>query len=480
LARTGAWQRALDDCDHLLRADAADPEVWFQRGRAHARLGQLDRALHDWHRALELNPADGAAWLGESLVHAFRGENDQAADAYAHAAEFSRAVHLHPERLWEDRHLAALEIDPEHWEDLWADVAAAGQGRTNDAGLWRARGLAAAARGQWRSAATAFTRATELTPGDEQSWRGLGRAHAELGEWDAAASALTEAGAQAPDDWHDWYLRGVARQQQRLDDLAAADFDRAVDRGLVSWRLFDRRGQSRMVRAQYEGAVADFSRALELHPDEPLLWQRRGYARVRLRQWAGAAADLGRAIERGSVSDVVWRQRVLLQLAAGDVSAARRGCAVLVEQFGATEDPVLLNRLAWVCAMVPEAGVDPAVLVGLSERAVAKRPRYRSYLNTLGGALYRAGRYADAATKLEDALRLKQGNDGLDWVLLALARQRQGQTAAAQEALCRARHWYETAVVRPDPGDKPVEWFTRLEFELLQAEAERLLGIAPP
>jgi tetratricopeptide (TPR) repeat protein len=80
-------------------------------------------------------------------------------------------------------------------------------------------------------------------------------------------------------------------------------------------------------------------------------------------------------------------------------------------------------------------------VVALAEKAVRLEPFNSYYQNTLGGALYRAGRYAEAIHCLE-ANALSNGTSaGLDWYFLALCHERQGHGDKAHECLARAESW---------------------------------------
>ena len=64
--------------------------------------------------------------------------------------------------------------------------------------------------------------------------------------------------------------------------------------------------------------------------------------------------------------------------------------------------------------LAPNAADDPGRPVALTERAVATDPRNRYYLNTLGAALYRAGRFEEAVRRLGEsvAVRPSPGTSG--------------------------------------------------------------------
>ena len=68
-------------------------------------------------------------------------------------------------------------------------------------------------------------------------------------------------------------------------------------------------------------------------------------------------------------------------------------------------------------------------------------PQRLPFRRTLGLALYRAGRYAEAAAELESHIPRDPDEAGLDGLALAMCRRRQGRPAAARAALAEALRW---------------------------------------
>ncbi len=109
------------------------------------------------------------------------------------------------------------------------------------------------------------------------------------------------------------------------------------------------------------------------------------------------------------------------------------------------------NDAAWAAVLLPGAPPQPEKVVALAEYAVAhpERMGYQGmgygrltdlpayFLNTLGVALYRVGRDADAITRLSEAEKLR--SDAINWPFLALAHQRLGHTQEAQRWAARYR-----------------------------------------
>jgi WD40 repeat protein len=226
-------------------------------------------------------------------------------------------------------------------------------------------------------------------------------------------------------------------------------------------------------------------RLLEAEPANEALRRRRAHAAVVLADWQQASQDYARlptsesnpeqACEYGSV--------LLLQ---GDQEGYRQLCRRLRQRFGQSHNPEELYLLGRLLALAPQQVTEPAEAVALAEKAVAVHPREAWYRHTLAVASYRAGRWAPAAEEAEKSMTDDPawGGHVVNWLLLALAQQRQEQQAEARRWLDRAVQWLEQAG-KANPGGAagrlPVpSWADHLEVLLLRREAEQLLAKPPP
>jgi len=185
----------------------------------------------------------------------------------------------------------------------------------------------------------------------------------------------------------------------------------------------------------------------------------------------------------------------LLGLAADDVPGYRKACRRLLEESGPNPSPDTALWLAWACVLVPDAGVDPARLVQLAERAAVVAPKNRDALLVRGAALYRGGRWQEALGPLTATVAAPQGprapaqgvgrsspeafdDTGYDLLFLAMAHQRLGHAEEARRWLARGVRWMEQAPLpkTEQGGDNPLYgWNRRLAHEALRREAEALV-----
>jgi WD40 repeat protein/tetratricopeptide (TPR) repeat protein len=200
------------------------------------------------------------------------------------------------------------------------------------------------------------------------------------------------------------------------------------------------RGQLHIAQGRPEKAIPDFAKAVHLEPEN-----------LRLRY-----------------------NLALALLALGDQDGLRQFCSDVLSHFGTTANPRVANSVAWYCVLGPDAAADRATPVRLAKLAVtdtseAEKP---TFLNTLGAALYRAGRFEDAIHRLEEGIR-KRGGKSLpqDWVFLALAHHGLGNRAEARRWLDRLRAYL--------PDEKPSAFWNELEIRLLRREAEAVIHFDP-
>jgi serine/threonine protein kinase/WD40 repeat protein len=98
------------------------------------------------------------------------------------------------------------------------------------------------------------------------------------------------------------------------------------------------------------------------------------------------------------------------------------------------------NELAWCLTCEPGRG-DPEEAVHWARHAVNLAPGDPNNRNTLGAALYRAGRIPEAVVEFESNIASKSYAVGYDWVFLSMCRARRGELRSARLALAQAESW---------------------------------------
>jgi WD40 repeat protein/Flp pilus assembly protein TadD len=211
---------------------------------------------------------------------------------------------------------------------------------------------------------------------------------------------------------------------------------------------------------------------IRLEPGNSRHFGRRGYVHAEQGQWQQAAADFARAIDLDQNAPWALNGLAAVRLAVADEAGYRSVCATFLKRFGQTTDPREANTIAWTCVLTPKAVADLTRPVLLAEKAVASNPRDANSLNTLGAALYRAGRFEEAVRRLDEAIKARGKSGSVwDWIFLAMAHQR-------LEHAAEARRWLDKVVTFLDKNSQLVQswgWEDRLQVSRLRREAETLV-----
>ncbi len=243
---------------------------------------------------------------------------------------------------------------------------------------------------------------------------------------------------------HYWFLK-PSPNAQTLRLTFAVHKSRTVEffvqpPGERWWRAAQHRVRARKFweKKQFEKALAELSKAIALNPSDPEVWRERGELFANLKQWDKAVDDY------------------------------RRTFAALLTRFRKTGDTDALYDAVWVGVAVPKAIADPNELVRLANKLVTtpSRTGCRNPHSALGAVLYRARRLKAAVQALNKAVRATKGGAEWDWLFLAMAHRRLGQTA-------QARRWFDKTARRMKQDSLCSR--CRLELLLLQREAEGLL-----
>jgi WD40 repeat protein len=207
-----------------------------------------------------------------------------------------------------------------------------------------------------------------------------------------------------------------------------------------------------------------------------------GTALAELGEWRAAAVELDSVMARAECSLNVYIERACLHLRAGDAAGFRRVTQQALERYAKKDDFTPANNIASLAVLTTEPALSVHEILRLAEVALAKAESAvmrAAALGTLGAALYRAGRVAEAIQRLDEAEA--QGNYVENWLFLAMAHHKAGHADKAKECLERASVELERARTgqRLSDGRNPT-WRLRIELETLHAEAKAKLGAKSP
>jgi serine/threonine protein kinase/WD40 repeat protein/tetratricopeptide (TPR) repeat protein len=286
---------------------------------------------------------------------------------------------------------------------------------------------------------------------------------------------------------HVWDLRAIRRQLAGMgldwDAPAYSDDDAArpdlpplpplkVDYGPLS-------GHIEHFSERPEALVERYTARINQNPSDTEAYHLRAHALLNLNRRAEAIADLTQAIRlRPDDAHVLHlRARVYargfnkLESAIADLEAA-----MALEPSQPEIRPLLsecCNNQAWLLATGRPSQQDLDRALKLSLRAVELAPGQQVSLNTRGVVLYRAGRYAEAVTILDQSLEAGRGQfDAFDLFFLAMAHHHLGHRDQARRSFDRAAAWMS------HPG--PLDAQQGKELASFRAEAEAVLAPAGP
>jgi tetratricopeptide (TPR) repeat protein len=288
-------------------------------------------------------------------------------------------------------------------------------------------------------------------------------------QWSRAEAAFDEAVRARPLHPSVWAERGRFHMSRSDVSKAAADFARAmvlgeIEQGLLgeiaaNGELFDR------CRAVLEGSRAQGLASLVATRADRLA--RRG-------EWTWAAAHYRDLARLGDLArwapDTDRHQMILALTCAGDSGGLRQESSALLGRSGETTDAFKAGAVAWSCVMATDQVADPEAVVRLAEFAWKgiREDQKRSALNTLGAALYRAGRFREAIDRLEEGVRLgRRPAEPLDWPFLAMAQHRLGHRDEARRWLDRLRN--------RQASPSPARFWDEVEIRVLRSEAEAVI-----
>jgi serine/threonine protein kinase/WD40 repeat protein/Flp pilus assembly protein TadD len=225
------------------------------------------------------------------------------------------------------------------------------------------------------------------------------------------------------------------------------------------------RAQAALRLRRWDEAAADATRYLEKYPDDNYVRRLRATANHNRKHDDEAAADLTALLAASPLDADLYERRADCYEALGQAAkaAADRETALKL----AANDPRRLNNQAWRLVMGPKEQRDPARALALLQQAIEREPENDVFLNTLGVAQYRNGKYAAASHTLEKSLTIgKSRSDGLNLFFLAMCHAKLDDADRAKDCFDRAVKWTETQK-EPSP-----QWTEELKAFRAEAEAE--------
>jgi len=335
-------------------------------GFAFGQKGKLDGAVTHFTRALELRPNYAKAHSNLGLTLAKQGKPDQA------IMHFNRALKIKPNYTKAHYNLGLVLAKQKKLDQAIKCFNKALELKPDYSRAHHYLGVALASQEKLDQAVVHFSRSVQLESNYAETHYNLGLVLAKQGKLDQAITHFNKALELKPDHPKAHHYLGVALANRGKIDQAVVHFSRAVQLDPDYAEAHCKLGLALGRQDRTNQAIAHLTEAIGIEPD-----------------YTEAHYNLGVALARaGKTSDAVRHYRHALRL-DGDRLAA-------------------LNNLAWILATNenPELRDGPEA-VRLAERA-CELTDYKDpgTLDTLGVAYAEAGRFAEAVTTAEEAVRL--------------------------------------------------------------------------
>jgi serine/threonine-protein kinase len=204
-------------------------------------------------------------------------------------------------------------------------------------------------------------------------------------------------------------------------------------------------------------------------------------------QWDKAAAAFTRRLDRDPSDHWDWFCAALLSLQRGDAAAHRQLCRRMLEKFAAMDDPLVAERLAWVCLLTSGKSDENGRPAQLAERAIkagGEPSALKRFQQSKALVEYRQGRAEGALQWIEKSRAQSAGAldrclEPMSLLVAALAQHRLGHAPDSLQALDQARRLLDRL---PAPGQPDYEgsWTDWVICQALRREAETLIGPPAP
>jgi non-specific serine/threonine protein kinase/serine/threonine-protein kinase len=218
-----------------------------------------------------------------------------------------------------------------------------------------------------------------------------------------------------------------------------------------------------------------------LGPNHPNTLGAMAEVRARRGRFAAAAADLVQVREVKPDNHLVWHQLAVLFIASGQFDVYREHCRKSVERFGRTTEPLIAERIAKVCLILPASGANLDLVVKMTDTAVAATNHVANAWFQLvkGMAEFRQGNFTAAIEWVSKTLPTETENEpGRDveaYMVLAMANYQLKKNDEARAAFSKGAEIERTKLPKLESGDIGDKWEDWIIAHALLREAKALI-----
>ena len=491
------WPAALNELDSLLALDPANWSDRLARGRLLTRMQRWAAAEAELTRAVERHPDNPQVWGARASFLLLRGRRDEA------ASDMKQVIELNAAPGW-DAALTDYWVAGPYAEDLRA-VQPPETRPDPTQPIPAATGGTAEPAPSWQSAAA-----------DASGFLDFGElfGHAEHISAYALAYVYSRSDREvtvlsgSDDDLRLW-MNGELIEEHPSPRPPYPDQDRVPARLKRGWnavlaKVINRGGRhglflrlsgdpadlaaSLAERGRWNEALVQFDRAIDQHrgqPSEAAVLSQRALVHARLGRWQEAHADYMRGIELEPDNHMPWYHRAPPRLRLGDREGYIRECREMLAHFRATPHPVIAERTAKNCLLLPETSGEPGILLELADRAVTGTERsdlYPYFQSIKGIALFRAGQIQESVPWLEESGKsLKSPScQAMSQLFLAMAYHKLGKREEARATFGEAMTLIDQQRPKENSGDLGVAWHDWIRCDVILQEAEAVLFTGSP
>jgi len=211
----------------------------------------------------------------------------------------------------------------------------------------------------------------------------------------------------------------------------------------------------------------------------------RGHGLASRGQWTEAAEAFTKAVELQPTNYWFYHLLAPLLVQSGDVDGYRRFRQLVIARFGSSEDPIVAERMAKDCLILPSSGTDLDRIAQMADSAVSlgkDHPALTWFQFAKGLAEYRQGRFSSAVEWMQKVLA-KAGEDSnrdvQAYMVLAMAEHQLKHPDEARATLAKGVEIAETKLPKIDSGDVGGGWYDWIIAHSLMREAKLLIESKP-
>jgi tetratricopeptide (TPR) repeat protein len=227
-----------------------------------------------------------------------------------------------------------------------------------------------------------------------------------------------------------------------------------------------------------DSRIAAYTEAIRMAPNAAFAYRERGEILARQAKWSEALADFSRLVTLTPDDADGWHSAGAILARTGTFDQYHEFCRQMLARFSQTADPVIAERTAKTCLLLPLPQPDLDAACRLADRAIAlgkNHEHFRYFQLAQALADYRSREFQAAATTAEDAVRglAHEGNCFVPARFVqAMAYHQLGENAKSRSAWKEAEQADWTNSPSSDLGGGWREW---IYLPILRREAEELL-----